>query len=70
MTGVMMRGMAPHRHESKLRLQWSGRVGTICRNHSYSGDYWVKWDDRKSIEPWPAKALEKIHVPSDKPNGS
>lgn len=56
-----MKGVAPHRHGIKTSPEWFTREGTVCRNHRYSGDYMVKWDDRKSIESWPAKALEKIN---------
>lgn len=70
MAKTMMKGVAPHRHAVKLYPEWLTREGTICRKHRYSGDYAVKWDDRVSIEAWPAKALEKINGPSSKSNGS
>ena len=65
MASVMMKGIAPHRHTLKFRPEWFIREGTIFRNHRYSGDYMVKWDDRKSLESWPEKALERVNADSN-----
>ena len=60
MAQVMVKGIAPHRQVSKLHLDWLTREGIIARNHRNSGCYMVKWDDRKSLEAWPEKALERV----------
>jgi hypothetical protein len=65
MAMVMARGIAPRRQKLMFRPQWFTRVGTVHREHRYSGNYMVKWDDRMSLEAWPAKALVKIDADSN-----
>lgn len=55
----MMRGVAPCKRGH--RVDWEARTGTIYgTTHNIGTELQVKWDDRKTIDHWPAKALEKI----------
>jgi len=60
MASVMIDGMSPCRRGH--RVNWATRQGTVIgRSYPNTGiEVRVQWDDRRTIDHWPAKALEKI----------
>jgi len=46
---------------SHARLDWHKREGYVVRMPERPGMVTVKWDDRRTLDHWPEKALE--HVP-------
>jgi hypothetical protein len=45
------------------RIDWLERRGTIMRVPRYSDNIAVRWDDRNTLDNWPARALEKLNGP-------
>lgn len=42
------------------RLDWTKRQGSVHTVGEYSHIVTVKWDDRRTYDQWPEKALEYI----------